>query len=67
MKKTRIRPATNPHAKSKEDWTEWERIEYAANWRRIVQHELKRMWEKGEMKLDDGLKRYCGILPRKQR
>jgi hypothetical protein len=50
-------------AKDKPRWTEWERITYAENWRRLVRHEMMRLWKRGEMRLDDGLKRWCGILP----
>lgn len=48
-------------AKDKPKWTHWEQLEYAANWKRLVRHEVRRLWSRGEMRLDDGLKRWAGI------
>jgi hypothetical protein len=50
--------------KDKPRWTHWEQRKYALNWEHLVKHEMRRLWERGEMRLDDGLKRWCGILPR---
>lgn len=48
-------------AKEKPRWTHWEKISYAENWRKLVQHEVRRLWSRGEMSCDNDLKRWAGI------